>query len=77
MQISETIVELSAKRGKNKTICPSEVARKLGPDEWRNYMEEIRKTAFALRDAGKIVITQKGNVVVGNEVVGPIRIRVL
>ena len=75
MNVATTILELSAVRGKDKTICPSEVARKLWPADWRNHMEEIRKTAFALRDEGKVTITQKGNEVVGNEVVGPIRIR--
>ncbi len=77
MCISATILELSAERGKDKTICPSEVARKLWPQDWRNHIEEIRKTAFALRDEGKIIITQKGNEVVGNEAAGPIRIRIL
>lgn len=77
MNIAATILELSAKRGKDKTICPSEVARILWPEDWRNYMEKIRKTAFALRDEGKVVITQKGNEVSGNEVAGPIRIRIL
>jgi len=77
MNISATILELSAERGKNKTICPSEVARKLSSRDWRKYMSEIRKTAFALRDAGKVVITQKGNEMIGNEVTGPIRIRIV
>jgi hypothetical protein len=39
-------------------------------------MEEIRKIAFELRDAGKVVIMQKGNEVTGSEVVGPIRIQI-
>ncbi|MEJ7679481.1 MAG: DUF3253 domain-containing protein [Segetibacter sp.] len=77
MCISATILELSAERGKDKTICPLEVARKLWPEDWRNHMEEVRKTAFALRDEGKVAITQKGNEVVGNEVAGPIRIQIL
>lgn len=77
MNIAKTIIELSTERGKDKTICPSEVARKLWPNDWRKYMEEIRKTAFALRDAGKITITQKGNKLIGNEAVGPIRIQIL
>lgn len=76
MCISATILELSAERGKDKTICPSEVGRKLWPQDWRRHMEEIRKTAFELRDEGKVTITQKGNEVVENEVSGPIRIRI-
>ena len=67
---------LAAQRGRDKTICPSEVARKLSPNDWRTYMKEIRKIAFELRDAGKVLIMQKGNEVAGSEVVGPIRIRI-
>ncbi|GEO12275.1 DUF3253 domain-containing protein [Segetibacter aerophilus] len=76
LKISETILFLATQRGKDKTICPSEVARKLSPNAWRTYMKEIRKEAFDLRDAGRIVITQKGNEVSGREVVGPIRIQI-
>jgi uncharacterized protein (DUF2461 family) len=68
---------MSAQRGNDKTICPSEVARKLWPDDWRVHMDEVRKIAIELRDQGKVAITQKGEEVSGNEFVGPIRIRIL
>lgn len=74
--ISETILLLAAQRGRRKTICPSEVARALFPDGWRTHMQEIRTTAFELRDAGKVRILQKGIEVVGSEAVGPIRIQI-
>ena len=76
LMISETILLLATQRGKDKTICPSEVARELFPDDWRTYMKEIRETAFELRDAGKVRIMQKGADVAGSEVVGPIRIQI-
>ena len=76
MNIPETILSLAAQRGKDKTICPSEVARQLSPGNWRKYMKEIRKIAFELRDAGKVLILQKGIEVAGSEVVGPIRIQI-
>ena len=76
LNISETILLLAAKRGKDKTICPSEVARELSLGDWRRYIKEVRKTAFELRDAGKVLIMQKGREVAGNEVVGPIRIQI-
>ena len=76
LKISETILLLAAKRGKDKTICPSEVARELSPDNWRRHMKAIRKIAFELRDAGKVLIMQKGREVKGSEVVGPIRIQI-
>ncbi|HEX8333139.1 MAG TPA: DUF3253 domain-containing protein [Segetibacter sp.] len=76
MEIAQTILTLATARGKDKTICPSEVARHLSANNWRNYMHQVRKIAFELRDAGKIMILQKGKEVAGREVVGPIRIRI-
>jgi hypothetical protein len=51
-----------------KTICPSEVARKLtaseleqcGVQTWRDAMPDIRSLAWKLRDSGKLEILQKG-----------------
>lgn len=77
MSVSATILVLAAERGNDKTICPSEVARMLWPDEWRNHMEEVRLAALALRDEGKVQISQKGREVTDNKVKGPIRIRIL
>ena len=76
MNIAEEILQLAEQRGKDKTICPSEVARKLSADNWRSLMEEIRKTAFELRDEGKIAIMQNGKEIAGNNVIGPIRIKI-
>lgn len=76
LTISETILMLAAERGREKTICPSEVARQLSAADWRKYMEEVRKAAFELRDKGKVRILQKGSEVTGREVVGPIRIQI-
>lgn len=76
LKISETILLLATQRGRAKTICPSEVARQLSPDDWRTHMEEVRKAAFILRDEGKVRIMQKGADVAGSEVVGPIRIQI-
>jgi hypothetical protein len=76
LKISETILLLATQRGRDKTICPSEVARELSPDDWRTYMKEIRKIAFELRDAGKVRIMQRGTEVAGSEVIGPIRIQI-
>ncbi len=77
MSVSATILVLATDRGNDKTICPSEVARMLWPDEWRNHMEEVRLAAFALRDEGKVQISQKGREVTDHKVKGPIRIRIL
>lgn len=77
MSISKTILSLATQRGHSKTICPSEVARKLWPANWRPHMEEVRTAAFALRDQGQVRILQKGIEISSNEVVGPIRIAIV
>ena len=63
-------------RGLGKTICPSEVARKLWPDEsnWRGYVNAVRNEAFALAKEGRVVISQRGEVVVDVTVKWPLRI---
>lgn len=77
MNLTTTIIEQAAERGKDKTICPSEIARELWPDSWRDHMAEVRKAAFALRDNGRVIITQKGQIVTGDDPVGPIRIKIV
>ncbi len=77
MSVSQTILQMAAQRGVAKSICPSEVARALWPDDWRAHMEEVRAGAFGLRDAGKVRITQGGEDVAGDDVRGPIRIAVI
>lgn len=58
-----------------KSICPSEVARALEPDAWRELMEPARQAARRLVAEGKVVIAQRGRVVDGSTARGPIRIR--
>lgn len=77
INIAETILHLAEERGRDKTICPSEVARHMFPNNWRSSMKQIRKIAFDLRDKGKVAILQKGNELDGKEAIGPIRIRIV
>ena len=74
--VSEVIVELATKRGTEKTICPSEVARVVWPQGWRQHMDEVRSAAFSLKSEGKILILQKGHEIVDTEVKEPIRIKI-
>lgn len=75
--IQKCLLKLVRDRGPEKTICPSEVARALGGDDWRALMEQIRTVGIALADAGSIAITQKGQVVDPRAVKGPIRYRLI
>lgn len=62
-------------RGPNKTICPSEVARALGGEGWRELMAVVRSQAQQLVSTGHIVVTQRGKVVDPAIVKGPVRYR--
>ncbi len=71
------ILGLLAARARGATICPSEVARALKPenDEWRALMEPVREAARRLVAQGRVVITQQGHEVDPSTAKGPIRIR--
>jgi hypothetical protein len=72
-RIRTTLLGLLQKRGAGKTICPSEVARQLGGETWRNLMPDVRAVGTRLMDEGKIVTLQKGKVVDVRTAKGPIR----
>ncbi len=69
------ILDLLAQRGAGKTICPSEVARVVGGDQWRDQMEPVRRAARRLVADGQVEITQAGHRVDPSTAKGPIRIR--
>lgn len=62
-------------RARTATICPSEAARRVDPEGWRELMEPARQAARRLVDAGKVQIVQGGRVVDPSTAKGPIRIR--
>ncbi len=73
--LEAAIVDLLADRGAGKTICPSEAARVVGGEDWRDLMEPARCAARRLVAAGEVDITQSGAVVDPSTARGPIRIR--
>ena len=64
-------------RARHESICPSELARKLEPenDEWRALMEPIRMAARRLCHHGAVEILQSGRVIHPDAFRGPIRLR--
>lgn len=62
-------------RSRASTICPSDVARDVAPDDWRPLMEPVREAARRLVDRGEVEITQRGEVIDPTTARGPIRIR--
>jgi len=75
--LESAIQTLLDQRARDATICPSEAARVVGGDEWRDLMEPSRRAARRLVAQGVVEITQKGKVVNPSTAKGPIRIRLV
>ncbi|MBU8537931.1 DUF3253 domain-containing protein [Falsiroseomonas tokyonensis] len=76
--ITAEILRQTALRGPAKSICPSEVARALAPEEeaWRRLMGPIRAAAIRLARAGQLEVLRKGKPVgTETEIRGVIRLR--
>ncbi len=74
-ELEDSIRALLAARAADATICPSEAARAVGGEDWRDLMEPARRAARRMVDAGDVEITQRGAVVDPSTARGPIRIR--
>jgi hypothetical protein len=75
LRLEAAILDLLSARSRDATICPSEAARAVSPDGWRDLMEPARRAARRLAAAGKLVVTQQGRVVDPSTARGPIRLR--
>jgi hypothetical protein len=75
MEARAAILELLAKRGPEKTICPSDAARALAGDEFRPQMDTVRDAARRLVAEGRIEVTQGGEPVELDAAKGPVRLR--
>jgi len=73
--LERTIDELLDQRRPGTTICPSEAARAVDPDGWRELMPAARAAAGRLVAAGQAEVTQRGEVVDVATARGPVRIR--
>ncbi|NGM19067.1 DUF3253 domain-containing protein [Roseomonas stagni] len=72
------ILRQTSERGIGKSICPSEVARALAPEEeaWRRLMGPVRAAAIRLAKAGQVEVLRKGKPVDPDaEIRGVIRLR--
>ena len=76
-RLRAAILALAHHRGPESSICPSDAARAVGAEQWRDLTDDSRSTALALARSGDVEITQRGEVVdPGEPPRGPIRIRV-
>ncbi len=58
--IREAITTLLARRQPPATLCPSEAARALAPQDWRPLMPQVRAVAIAMAREGALEIRQAG-----------------
>lgn len=73
--LEQAIRSLLAARAGSATICPSEAARHVADDGWRDLMEPARMAARRLVALGEVEIVQGGRVVDPSTAKGPLRIR--
>jgi Protein of unknown function (DUF3253) len=76
-RLRAAILALARHRGPESSICPSDAARAVGGDDWRDLTGQSRSIAFELAGDGDVEITQRGAVLDPNQSAsGAIRIRV-
>ena len=77
--IEASILALTASRGFDKSICPSEVARAMWPgppaDGWQALLGPVRAAAVRLARTGQVEILRKGQPVAPGDIKGVIRLR--
>ncbi len=74
--LERALLDLLAARDEGRTICPSEAARRVRPESWREEMEPARQVARRMAAEGRIEILQRGEALdPGSEFRGPIRLR--
>lgn len=75
-RLTAVVSALTHHRGPDRSICPSDAARAIGGEDWRDLMEPAREAARQLARTGQVVITQKGAGLDPDQPWrGPIRIR--
>lgn len=71
-RLAATVRTLLRARGEG-SICPSEPARVVGAEGWRDLMDTARDVLFEQRAAGVVQIRQRGVTVTEDRPRGPIR----
>ncbi|MCX2955079.1 DUF3253 domain-containing protein [Lentzea sp. NEAU-D7] len=75
-RLERAILDLVEARGPEKSICPSEAARVVGADGWRDLIHPARAVARELAAQGRVVVTSGDQVLSpAEEWRGPVRIR--
>jgi len=75
-RLKSAVRALARRRGPDSSTCPSDAARAVGDENWRDLMDDAREVARELAKSGEVELTQRGSVVdPDGDWRGPIRIR--
>ncbi|MGB3590269.1 MAG: DUF3253 domain-containing protein [Nonlabens sp.] len=76
--VETTLLSFALERGSHKTFCPSEVARRLFKDDWRDQMNCVRLIADSLVQQNHLQVLQKGVIqnTLPSKLKGPIRLQI-
>ena len=74
-EIERALTARARRASAHATFCPSEVARAVGGEDWRDWMEPVREAARRLVVRGELEVLQRGSVVDASTARGPIRLR--
>jgi Protein of unknown function (DUF3253) len=74
-RLEQVIDRLLDARRPGASICPSDAARDVDPEGWRDLMPAARAAAARLAAAGSIEVTQGGTVVDVATARGPVCVR--
>ena len=67
--------EMLDARAPGASLCPSEVARAAGGEDWRSWMERVRRAGRRMAARGELEFAQKGRRVDAALARGPVRLR--
>jgi hypothetical protein len=73
-QLAATMRALLRHRRPESTICPSDAARVVGGESWRDLMDTARDVAGGLATDGVLVVRQRGEDVDITTARGPVRL---
>lgn len=77
-RLRAAILALADHRGPDSSICPSDAARAVGGDRWRDLTALGREIALELARDGTVDVTQRGAAIdPRRRPRGPIRIRIV
>lgn len=60
MEVLRTAILDFVRRRKRKSFCPSEVVRQMFPEDWEQFMPDIREEMMRMFREGLIQVTQGG-----------------